>query len=221
MGRISAATAFEGDPRTSDAAFASWLAERAGKLTASRMKDALDFKKDGTPSQKRSDYMRELLAERLTGSTMRHFVTPAMEWGLANEAEAKVWFTKQTGIRLRQSRFYDHPTIENCGATPDAETETHDDGLVEFKCPTTGTYIGWKLNGVVPPEHKPQMLLQLACTKRRYVMFAAYDPRIREASKRLFMAKFEPSAEQIAAVEDAARTFTAELDAMFDAFVTA
>jgi hypothetical protein len=59
--------------------------------------------------------------------------------------------------------FVDHPKIEFCGASPDGLV---DDGLVEIKCPNTTTHIGWVLAGVVPEEHKPQMILQCACTGR-------------------------------------------------------
>lgn len=219
MGRVATVTAFQdGDQRVSDAAFASWLQERAGKLTASRMKDAMDFKKDGMPSQKRSDYMRDLLAERLCDATTRHYVTPAMEWGLANEDAAKAFFTKRTGILLRPSRFYEHPTIDACGATPDGEIDH--DGLGEVKCPTTSTYVGWLIAGVVPPEHKPQMTLQLACTGRRYVKFIAYDPRIKEEKKQMFVRDFEPPKSEIERVEEAAIKFCDELQALWEKFIT-
>jgi putative phage-type endonuclease len=198
---------------------AFWLNSRCGKLTASRMADAMDFLRDGkTPSARRVKLMQELLAERLTGDSMPHVVTDAMEHGLEYEDEAVDMFVELTGRDVKMSRYYDHPTIENFGATPDREVN---DGLMEVKCPSTPKFICWRLAGVVPEEHKPQMLAQLACTGKKWCGFLAYDPRIREVSKRLFMAKFEPSAEQIAAVENAARTFLAELDEMFSQFVTA
>jgi predicted phage-related endonuclease len=198
---------------------AQFLSDRCGKLTASRMADAMDYLKDGkTSSAKRVKLMQDLLAERLTGDSMPHYVSEAMEHGIEYEDEAADVFVELTGRDLRPSRFYEHPTIENFGATPDREL---DDGLVEVKCPTTPKFICWRLAGGVPQEHVPQMLAQLACTGKKWCGFLAYDPRIREASKRLFMAKFEPSAEQIAAVEDAARIFLNELDAMFSAFVEA
>jgi putative phage-type endonuclease len=198
---------------------AQWLSDRCGKLTASRMADAMDFLRDGkTSSAKRTKLMQDLLAERLTGYSMPHVVTDAMEHGLAYEDEAADMFVELTGRDLKPSRFYEHPAIENFGASPDREL---DDGLVEIKCPSTQTFVCWRLAGGVPPQHVPQMLAQLACTGKKWCGFLAYDPRIREASKRLFMAKYEPTAEEIAKVEDAARTFLGELDQMWEAFVTA
>jgi predicted phage-related endonuclease len=192
---------------------AHWLAERAGKLTASRMADAMAVKKDGTPTEARANLMRDLLAERLTGLTVRHFVTPAMEHGLICEDEAWRAYEASTGNFAQPSRFYEHPTIENFGCTPDREIDA--DGLGESKCPTTSTFVDWCLKGEVPAKHKPQMLAQLACTGRKWVEFVAYDPRIKSPEGRLFVRRFEPKPEEIEQVEEAARTFLAELDELF------
>lgn len=196
---------------------ALWLAARAGKLTASRMGDAMSFLKNGRPTEARSKYMRELLAERLTGYTMRHVVTPAMEWGLEMEPEAKEAYEVQTGNLIRESVFYEHASIENFGATPDGELEGH--GLLEVKCPSTSTYVDWVMAGKVPEQHVPQMLAQLACTGRKWVEFVAYDPRVRQGP-RIFIRRFEPKAEEIAAVEAAAVQFLDELERMFELFTT-
>ncbi len=198
---------------------AAWLAARAGKLTASRMADAMNFRKDGKPSAERTKLLQELLAERVCEGSVPHFVSPAMEHGLEYEDAAVDEFVARfPKYDVRPSRFYDHPVIENFGATPDREL---DDGLLEVKCPTTAKYLSWVIAGVVPDEHKPQMAAQLLCSGKTWCGFIAYDPRIREEGKRLFMRKYEPSAEYLAEVEAAAVKFLDELDAMFDAFVSA
>jgi len=194
---------------------AAWLAERCGCLTASRMKDAMDFRKDKKSGAARVKLLHELLAERLIGFSVPHVVTDAMEHGLEYEDEAVDKFVELTGRDVQLSRFYRHPAIEYFGATPDREL---DDGLLEVKCPTTPKFVAWKMAGGVPEEHKPQLLAQLACTGKSWVGFIAYDPRIKDERHQLFLAKFVPTPEEIAAVEAAARSFLAELDAMFDAF---
>lgn len=191
-----------------------WLAARAGKLTASRMCDAMAFMKNGKPSESRSKYMRELLAERITGMSIRHFVNDAMQWGLETECEAKQAYEIATGNIVRESWFYDHPRIDNFGATPDGEIAG---GLIECKCPTTAKYLDWVISGGVPEEHKPQMLAQLACTGRKFVDFVAYDPRVRKGPN-IFIRRFEPTAEDIAKVEAAAEQFLTELEQMFRLF---
>lgn len=198
---------------------AAWLAARAGKLTASRMRDAMSFRKDGKPSAERSQLMRELLAERITGHSVRHYVTDAMQHGLDTEADALAAYEAATGELVTPAGYYDHPRIDNVGATPDGLLSI--DGLIETKCPTTATFIDWTMVGEVPAMHKPQMIIQLACAGRAWCEFVAYDPRIKDAKRRLFIRRFEPTADEIAAVEAAAETFLAELDAMFAAFTEA
>ncbi len=163
--------------------------------------------------------MQELLAERLCDENAPHVVTEAMLHGIEYEDEAVDMFAARfPQYRIMRSRFYEHPTIPNFGATPDREL---DDGLLEVKCPTTPKFLGWVLNGIVPNEHRPQMTAQLVCTGKQWCGFLAYDPRIRDEGKRLFMRKFIPTDAERAEIELAANDFLTELDAMFDAFVTA
>lgn len=213
---LPAAEAFT--PAEEDAKLAAWLDARCGKLTASRMKDAMDFNKNGNPSVKRSDYMRELLAERLTNATTRHFVNAAMEWGLQTEPEAKLVYEEMTGNKLLPADFVEHSTIENFGATPDGFVGS---GLLEVKCPTTGTFISWRLAGGIPEEHKPQMLAQILCTGRQWVDFFAYDPRIKDKKLNRILRRFEPTQVELDNVSEHAIRFLDELDALFDQFVNA
>ena len=197
---------------------AAWLSARAGKLTASRMADAMAFLKNGNPSADRTKLQHELLAERLTGQSVPHVVNDAMLWGMEHEDEAVDMFVERYGRNVRLSQFYEHPTIANFGATPDREL---DDGLLEVKCPMTTTYLKWVMAGVVPDQHKPQMAAQLLCSGKSWCGFIAYDPRIRDESKRLFMRKYVPEPEYMAEVAAAAIKFLDEVDAMFDQFVSA
>lgn len=197
---------------------AAWLSARVGKLTASRMNDAMAILKNGAPAAARSQYMRELLAERLTGLSMPHFVTEAMMWGTEHEDEAVDTFVERyPQYRVSLSRFYDHPSLDNFGATPDREI--NDDGLLEVKCPTTGTFLEWVLAGVVPEQHKKQMTAQLLCTGKKWCGFIAYDPRIKDEKRRLFVRKYEPTEEERTTVFVAAVGFLDELDEMFSRFV--
>lgn len=197
---------------------AAWLSARAGKLTASRMADAMAFKVNGEPKAERIKLLHELLAERLTGLSVPHVVNDAMQWGLEHEDEAVDVYVERYGRNVRPSRFYEHPVIENFGATPDREL---DDGLLEVKCPQTTTYLAWRLAGICPEQHHPQMAAQLLCSGKTWCGFLAYDPRIRDERLRLFMRKYVPTAEYMALVEAAAIKFLDELDAAFDAFVSA
>jgi hypothetical protein len=203
----------------------SWLLARIGKLTASRMADAMAMVKDGpkgkdgTQKMKagaaRATLLRELLAERLVGHAKDHYVTPAMQWGLDYEAEAVQAYEAHTANLCAPGGFVDHPQIDNFGATPDRLIGR--DGMLEVKCPTTATYVQWRLDGVVPEEHRPQMAAQILCLGRKWVDFVAYDPRL-PPEYRLFVRRFEPTDQYLIEVEQAAIAFLNDLDLMFDQF---
>lgn len=196
-----------------DAEKAAWLASRTGKLTASRMADAMDKTKAGKSSAARTKLMHEILAERLTGDVVPHFVNDFMRWGLEQEPIAKDAFEVATGSLLIPCGFVDHPDIGDFGSTPDALLDR--DAVVEFKCPQTTTHIAWKLAGEVPEQHRPQILAQLACTGRTRAVFVSFDPRVPPKSQ-LFIREWTPKAEEIAAVEQAAREFLAEIEQMWE-----
>lgn len=197
----------------------AWTKARIGCLTASRMADVLAVsKRNGEPLKARMDYAMELVAERMTDIATDHYVTAEMQWGLDHEQEAKDAYEQVSGNTLKPSGFILHPSIEFCGATPDASVD--DDGLVEIKCPRTTTHIGWILSGVVPDQHKPQMLLQLAVTGRAWCDFVSFDPRC-HPRQRVFARRFTPKPEEIMAIEAAAREFLALVDALFVKVTTA
>lgn len=203
----------------------SWLPARVGKLTASRMADAMSMVKDGAklkdgtqkmkPGADRYNLLKDLLAERLEGSAVDHYVSDAMKNGILYEPEAAMAYEAATGNIAEPGGLIDHPEIEFFAATPDRFIGR--DGLVEIKCPTSRTFVTWVTDGGVPEQHKPQMLAQLACTRRKWVDFVAYNPQ-NPPQYRLFIRRFEPTPEQIIFVENVAREFLDELDTMFERF---
>lgn len=190
---------------------ANWHAARRGLLTASRIKDALAVLKTGKPSESRQKLMFELLAERMTGAAVDHYVTPAMTWGIENQADAISAYEAETGELVGPEVFVLHPEIDWAGATPDGLIGV--EGLIEVKCPTTPKHLAWLMAGEIPDEHRLQMVFQIACTRRRWVDFVSFDPRVK-AKSQLFIKRFEPGRDEIERVESGAREFLAELDAM-------
>jgi hypothetical protein len=199
--------------------FGNWMNDRCGKLTGSRMSSAMAYlkpKKEGgekTDKAERKSLKIEILAERMTGDIVTKYTTAAMNWGTEQEIFAKMAYEIATGRLVREVGFVDHPSIENLGASPDGLVGS--EGLIEIKCPTTGTHLQTILDGVVPTQHYPQMILQAACTAREWVDFVSFDPRVDEPHQ-LFVRRFYPTKEQIAEVEAEAIQFLAEVDAMFE-----
>jgi hypothetical protein len=193
------------------------IRQRIGCLTASNMRRALAMLKNGKPSEDRETYKRELVAERLVGYAMDHYVTPYMQHGIDNEGPAKDAYTWLTGNMIEPLPSIVHPTIPHFLATPDGRIAA--DIGVEVKCPTSAKFVAWKLAGVVPDEHKAQMIAQCLCAGFDAVEFIAFDPRMPDGQQ-LFVRRFVPTPEEREQVEAGARAFLAEVDEMFEAFTT-
>ena len=189
-----------------------WFQQRIGKLTASNMAAAMSYLKNGKESTERQKLKMQIVAERLTDIIVPHYVTDAMEWGIETETEAKEAAAKLIGIEIKPCGFFDHPEIDNFGATPDGLID--DDGLIEIKCPTTTTHLSWLLENKVPDQHRPQMIAQLLCTGRRYCQFMSYDPRV--PKRPILYKRFAPSQAERDKVAQAAVLFLAEVDELFE-----
>jgi hypothetical protein len=91
------------------------------------------------------------------------------------------------------SGFVKDPEIKYLGASPDGLVGN--DGLIEIKCPETTTHLSRILADEVPEDIKPQMLLQLIVTRRKWCDFVDYDPRCPQGLQ-LFIKRFEPTVEE-------------------------
>ena len=196
----------------------AWVAARVGCLGASQIGKAIAKTKAGW-SESRHKLACEIVAERVTGAAMNHFVTDAMQWGIEHEQDACECYEAQTGNLVSKAGWFAHPKIEYLGATPDRLVGA--EGLLEVKCPATPTYLKWRMAGYVPDEHQPQMLCQLACTGRKWVDFVAYDPRVLDTKLQIFVRRFEPPPEKIKEIEDQAIEFLAYVETLFKAFTEA
>ena len=196
---------------TAEQGSAEWLQARIGCLTASRMGDAMAFLKGGKESEARRKLKVELLAERLTEMTNDGFVNAAMKWGIETEQEAKDRYEEMTGAIIQPCGFALHGDIEYFGASPDGLLSS--DGLIEIKCPTSITHMQWLLDGVVPEQHKPQMMAQMLVTGRKWCEFMSYDPRFPDG-KDCFIRRFEPTESELQDTVGHAVNFLLELEAM-------
>lgn len=199
-----------------------WLKQRAGHVTASRVADVLATRKRGEGElAARKRYRIELLAEILRGRAADHFVTEEMQFGLENEPAARTAYEMLTGNIVDRVGFVLHPHIARCGASPDGLVG--DVGGVEIKVPKTETFIEWKIAGVVPEEHRPQMYLNMACCERdkpvEWWDFFAYDPRLKD-DVNSFLVRLPRDDEKIGDMERKIEQFLVELLADADRFVT-
>ena len=154
---------------------AEWHAARCGKVTASRVADVISKTKSSGYSASRGNYMAELICERLTGVPQDSYKSSAMEWGTNTEPLARAAYESAGGVLVTEVGFVPHPQINLAGASPDGLVG--DTGLIEIKCPNTGTHIDTLLTNKVPDRYNTQMQWQLACTGRQWCDYVSFDPR--------------------------------------------
>lgn len=186
-----------------------WLLMRTGMVTASRVADVIAKRKKGDGELKcRADYRAEVISEILTGRSSEHYVTPAMEWGIEHEQEARANYELRLDREIQPGGYAIHDRIPRFGASPDGLIG--DDGCVEFKCPTTATHIEWMIAAVVPEEHKPQMDAEMACANRKWCDFVSFDPRLPKKLQ-LFVRPYLRDEARIAAMEEEVLKFLEEV----------
>jgi putative phage-type endonuclease len=185
-----------------------WKAMRLGKVTASRIADLTARTKTGF-STSRSNYMAELIAERLTGAASEGFANAAMKHGTETEPEALAAYEFLTNTEIERVAFVEHPDIAMSGASPDGLVGP--DGLVEAKCPLTATHLDTLLGAPIAEKYVKQMQWQMASTGRKWCDWVSYDPRLPEAM-RLHVARVNRDDAMIRALEKEVVAFLAEID---------
>jgi len=186
-----------------------WFAHRCGRLTASRVADAVAKTKSGWGAS-RANLMAELAVERLTGVSAPGFTNAAMQWGVDHEDEARTAYEFHADAEVEQVGFVDHPSIEQFGCSPDGLVG--DDGMVEIKCPNSSTHIDTLLGTPIADKYIKQIQAQLMCAERSWCDFVSYDPRMPEALK-LHIERVQRDDKLIASIQADIEQFLIDLDA--------
>lgn len=187
---------------------AEWMAEKCGNVGASRVADVMAKIKTGEAAARRN-YRAEIVCELLTGKVQESYCSPDMQRGTDLEPLARAAYEISRNVMVEQSGFILHPTVSRSGASPDGLVG--EDGLCEIKCPKAATHIDYILDGVVPSQYQPQMLWQMACTRRKWCDFVSYHPELPEELQ-LFVVRFLRDDKRIAELEDAVTQFNKEVD---------
>lgn len=190
-----------------------WLIAKCGCVTASRISAVTKRLKTGGVTADYDKYKMEVLTEIIRGECTEHYVSVPMQWGIDNEPLARTEYELTRDVEVERVGFVLHPTIKRTGASPDGCVG--EDGLVEFKCPTTTTHLGYIINGVVPEDYIPQMMWQMACTGYQWCDFVSYDPRLPEDFS-LFVQRLHRDEKLIASMEFAVIEFLGEVEKMCD-----
>ena len=185
-----------------------WFNARLGKVTASKVKDVMSKLKSGEPSASRTNYMMQLLCERLTGRREEGFTSAAMQRGNDLEPVARSAYEVDQGVMVIEASLVLHPVIDGFGASPDGLVGER--GLMEIKCPNTATHIATLRSGKHDTDYDWQMLAQMACTGREWVDFVSFDDRLPDELQ-YFCARFHRDDKRIEAMEAEVTKFLGEL----------
>lgn len=184
---------------------AEWLAERAGKVTASMIGNVMMAK----TTAGYQNYMAQLICERMTGEPVETFKSAAMDHGTETEPQARAFYELETGHDVTETGFVPHPTIAGCGASPDGLIKP--DGLVEIKCPQPAKHIKNLMGGNIDKGYLLQMQWQMECTGAEWCDFVSFNPSFPDRH-RLNIRKVERDAELIEELKAAVVSFIADME---------
>lgn len=184
-----------------------WLNERLGHCTASCFSDVL-AKGEG---KMRRRYMRQLVAERLTGKPIESWSGAHMARGKEQEPLARIEYQSITGLDVEQVGFIRHQSLM-AGASPDGLIGT--DGGVEIKSVIPTVQLETIERGLYPPEHVAQVQGNLWITGRKWWDFVSYCPDYTNEVLRLYRFRVERDEAYIAELDAQVAKFLDEVDAM-------
>ena len=185
-----------------------WLQARCGSLGASQINEALATTKTGWGAS-RENLKNRIIAERLTGIPAETFKNAAMEWGTAQEDNARKAYEAHTGVFVDEMGIAYHPALKHTHASPDGLVG--DDGLIEIKCPNTTTHIETLKAKKAPSKYINQMMWQMRCTDRQWCDFVSFDPRL-PSHLQLFVTRVERDDAYIADLEAKVTEFLTEVE---------
>lgn len=159
----------------------SWRNARLGQVTASKVKDVMANGRGGAPSASRTNYMMQLLCERLTGTWEEGYTSPAMARGTELEPVARLAYELMQDCEVQEVGLIQHPKIKHFAASPDGVIALPNGrGGLEIKCPNTAQHIAVMRAGKHDSQYEWQMLAQMACAELEWVDFVSFDDRLPE-----------------------------------------
>lgn len=169
-----------------------WLSLRAGKVTASRVADALDIllrnsghKKAGDPSDKSDLYCAEVSMEIINKGT---FGKPASGWALERGHEME-----DRAIIAYEERFNHMVTKAGVCISEDnrflysSDGLVNDDGLVEVKSPVNALKIQQMWETDDNSEYLYQCMTGLWITGRKWIDLIMYAPQLENEKADLYV----------------------------------
>lgn len=180
----------------------AWFQCRLGLPTASKFSTVM-AKGEG---KTRSEYMRKLAGEILTGEPAETFTNQHMERGRTMEDEAREMYAFVESAEIKRVGF-----IRNGkkGASPDSLVGSN--GGLEIKTALPHIHIDRLERNRLPPEHKAQVQGNIWLSEREYWDFVSYWPKLPILTVRVY--RDEDYIKEMAGEID---RFNDELDALVE-----
>lgn len=159
-----------------------WLAQRAGRITASNFGEAIAIAKSGKNKGQSTGARERLMLvkafERTAGIPKSQINSYSMRWGKDLEPYAREAYEIETGNVVQEVGLIAHPQYDYIAASPDGLVGPG--GGYESKCPKDeAVHMSTWMNGM-PDEHIPQVQGGMMCAERDWWDFVSYDPRCGE-----------------------------------------
>ena len=155
----------------------AWHELRRGKFTASTMSKLFM----GKTTQGYSDAIYKTAMERITGKLTEGYSNAAMKRGIDMEPMARQSYEVEYLTLVEECGFIE--VDEWLGCSPDGLVD--DDGMIQIKCPSYNTHIGYIVNDEVPKDYYVQMQTELYVSGRKWNDFVSFHPDLPMYVKRV------------------------------------
>jgi hypothetical protein len=201
-----------------------WFEARAGHVTASKIGAVMAKPRKGQKeSVMRKEYMAQIICERLTKKSLEEERGNFFDIRRGNDLEsaARVEYEMRNRVVVDTAGFIEHPSLDWAGCSPDGLVGKL--GLVQIKAPRRHVHLDWIMRGVVPSEHRDQMLFELAChPQREWSDFVSYVDDLEDIPHlQLFQVRLPRDTARIMEIEAAVAKFNAEVEQIIAKLPTA
>lgn len=188
-----------------------WHAARAGAITASKAREALETLKGGQPSAKSITYAAQVAVEIVSGTPVDEgFNSWQMRRGAELEPDARMSYEARTGLLASESgvvltddRRFGYSTDGLVG----------DDGLIEIKCLVSAEKLIAMWSDGDLSEYMHQMQMGMWITGRKWCDFVMYAPQLEPVGKNLFLRRVPRDEKFIETMEAGLVAFMRRVDA--------
>lgn len=176
-----------------------WLQCRAGKITASRCKDARDALKSGKPSGKQTAYAAQVAVEKIAGRPVdQAFQNWQMKEGHVQEPLARMAYEEITGYLVEEVGAFatddDHFLYSPDGTVGD-------DGLIEIKSLFSPDRIIQIVAGEDYSDFEDQCMFGLWLTGRKWIDLIVWAPALESIGLAMTVKRIERDEDAIEAME--------------------